>query len=229
MTDRLPGPAEPGDLGHDGDLLEADGAIATLGEVGLESPAQRQDHGGLALELDGRLLAMPAAAGTMAKLQAIRSQGLPCRAMYRPENRAELTLSSGEKSPEIQSTGARDRLGHVIGERPVAAELHRRIGRLDLRDVMAQVLAERLAVELEELEPVRIARLPRDRRDAGLGLKRLQGRRAVIGHRGPAFAVDPGAVNSVSAGQLAKLRDHERVGIRAEERRRIAVAWSHPR
>ena len=92
---------------------------------------------------------------------------------------------------------------------------------LHFRNVMIQVIAKRLPVELQELVPVRIARLARHVLDAGGLAKRLHGRVAVVRHRGPALAIHPDAVHAVVAGQFAQLRDEQLVGIRSER-----TTWS---
>ncbi len=76
---------------------------------------------------------------------------------------------------------------------------------------MAHISAELTAVEFEPFEPARLAGLLR----GGLA-EGAQGRLAVVGMGGPAFAVDPRAVELVPGRSLAQLRDHEPVHVRAE-------------
>ena len=81
---------------------------------------------------------------------------------------------------------------------------------------MERILSERLAVELEKLKPIRLAGFTGHALDGGGLPERLQGPLTVVRHRGPAIAIDPGAIDTVLACQLAQLRNQQFVHIGAE-------------
>ena len=136
--------------------------------------------------------------------------------MQRPSNRPAFTLLRGGEITGNKINRCAHRPGHDGCERPVAGDLEIQIVGVQLVDVMPQVHAETFAAELGELVPVRVFRFFRNIGDTGLLPEELQHVFTVIAHRGPAFAIDPDAVDTVHIHQFLHLRDEELVRVWTE-------------
>src|SRR5262245_36940862 len=111
----------------------------------------------------------------------------------------------------------------MIRKCPVAAQLEIRVRFLYLRDVVAQIFPEQLAIELKKLEPVWLGGFTWHISDASCFAKSSQRYWTIIWSGSPAFAVHPNAINAVVAGQFAELRNKKLVRVWVEKRGCVAV------
>lgn len=226
MADGLSIAAELGDLGHDGDFFEFDRPIAALGEIGLEPPAEGENGGGFALELDGGLLDPGSLAVAVGEAPGHEIPGFALSGEVSGGESSGVDAVLGGVVTGEPIDGGADGFGHVIGEGPIAAELHLGVCLFDLCDVVAEVLSELFAVELEEFEPMGVAGFARDVLDSGCLAEGVDGGVTEVGLGCPALAVDPGAIDGVDGGQFAQLGDEEVVGIGAEEGDGVGIRFA---
>ncbi len=111
----------------------------------------------------------------------------------------------------------------MVRKRPVTGDLKIRRTLLHFCEVVPQIFAKRLAMELGPFKPVFILRSHGDLFDASLLGERPPGLFAIIDNGGPALTIDPHAVDAIVECQLEKLWNQQLIDVRAKYRRFLPI------
>ncbi len=214
---RLPRTAEGRDFTHHRQLFQVHRRVPLLPEVHLHRSSVRHYQREFALDLARAFRPAPISIQHEAPRHQVPRPPLP-RQIPRTHPRRIHAVLPAQVTRE-QCHRYRDRLGHVVAERPVAADFKAGMASPHFRDVPPEKSPIGVPVKLHEIIPPRIrhppgrGRVPPPRHPQEL----RHGLRSIIRLDRPAVPIHPHAVDPVIPGQLPELRQHLLLQIRAPE------------